>query len=86
MLFHVIALVIYVVMFGYFFANGLLHEYFYWPYLVCFCLPAIRIFLIGHWGQHLERTVSSKINDFKSLNRSYWRSMQYYDTFKGKIG
>jgi len=56
MLFHVIALVIYVVMFGYFFANGLLHEYFYWPYLVCFCLPAIRIFLIGHWGQHLERT------------------------------
>ena len=57
MLFHVIALVIYVVMFGYFFTNGMLNDYFYWPYLICFCLPAIRIFLIGHWGQHLERTV-----------------------------
>jgi len=55
MLFHVIGLAIYVIMFGYFFTNGCLHDYFYWPYLVEFCLPAIRIFLIGHWGQHLER-------------------------------
>ena len=51
-------LAIYVIMFGYFFTNGVLHDYFYWPYLVEFCLPAIRIFLIGHWGQHLERVVS----------------------------
>ena len=56
--FSFVPLVIYVVMFGYFFANGLLNDYFYWPYLVAFILPAIRIFLIGHWGQHLERTVS----------------------------
>jgi len=56
MLFHVISLVIFCVMFGYFFAASMLNDEFYWPYLVLFILPAIRIFLIGHWGQCLEQT------------------------------
>ena len=30
---------------------------FYWPYLVLFALPCVRILLIGHWGQVLEMQV-----------------------------
>lgn len=56
-LFHVIACVIYVVMFGYFFVVGVMESYFYWPFLVLWLQPAIRIFLIGHWGSYLEFTV-----------------------------
>ena len=56
-LFHVIARVIFVVMFGYFFSASLMKDEFYWPYLVLFLLPALRIFLIGHWGQCLEQQV-----------------------------
>jgi hypothetical protein len=50
----VITSVIFVVMFGYFFSAAMLDQKFYWPYLVLCILPAIRIFLIGHWGQVLE--------------------------------
>ena len=54
---HLITSVIFVVMFGYFFAAALIKEEFYWPYLVLFILPAVQIFLIGHWGQSLEQQV-----------------------------
>ena len=58
---HVITCVIFVVMFGYFFSASLLKDEFYWPYLVLFLLPAVRIFLIGHWGQCLEQQVRSQL-------------------------
>ena len=54
---HVVTSVIFVVMFGYFFAASMLNDKFYWPYLVMFLLPAVTIFLIGHWGQCLEQQV-----------------------------
>ncbi len=54
---HLITCVIFVVMFGYFFAASMLKDEFYWPYLVLCLLPAVRIFLIGHWGQCLEQQV-----------------------------
>ena len=56
-LFHVIACVIYVVMFGYFFVAGAMAGFFYWPYLILWLQPAIRVMLIGHWGYHLENIV-----------------------------
>ena len=54
---NVITSVIFVVMFGYFFSASMLDQKFYWPVLVLCLLPAIRIFLIGHWGQVLESQV-----------------------------
>ena len=59
---HLITCVIHVVMFGYFFAASLMVDQFYWPYLVLFLLPAVRIFLIGHWGQCLEQQVRMVIS------------------------
>ena len=44
-------------MFGYFFAASMMLDQFYWPYLVLCLLPAVKIFLIGHWGQCLEQQV-----------------------------
>jgi len=52
---HLVTCVIFVVMFGYFFAASMMVDQFYWPYLVLCLLPAVRIFLIGHWGQCLEQ-------------------------------
>lgn len=52
---HLITSVIFVVMFGYFFSAAMLKDEFYWPYLVLCLLSAVRIFLIGHWGQVLEQ-------------------------------
>jgi len=52
---HLITCVIFVVMFGYFFAASMMLDQFYWPYLVLCLLPAVKIFLIGHWGQCLEQ-------------------------------
>ena len=54
---HLVTCVIFVVMFGYFFAASMMVDQFYWPYLVLCLLPAVRIFLIGHWGQCLEQQV-----------------------------
>jgi hypothetical protein len=62
MLVNVITSVIFVIMFGYFFAAAMLDQKFYWPFLVLFILPAIRIFLIGHWGQVLEIQVGGLQN------------------------
>ena len=55
---NLITSVISVIMFGYFFSAAMLDKEFYWPYLVLFILPAIRIYLIGHWGQVLEQQVT----------------------------
>lgn len=66
---HVVTSVIFVVMFGYFFAASMLNDKFYWPYLVMFLLPAVTIFLIGHWGQCLEQQVIKSFT-FISLNLS----------------
>ncbi len=54
---QIITSVIFVVMFGYFFTASMIDKEFYWPYLALFLLPALRIFLIGHWGQLLEQQV-----------------------------
>ena len=64
-LINVITSVIFVIMFGYFFAAAMLDQKFYWPYLVLCILPAIRIFLIGHWGQVLESQVIVSIQQKK---------------------
>ncbi len=52
---HLVSSVVYTVMFGYFFSASLMDKQFYWPYLVLCLLPAIRILLIGHWGQVMEQ-------------------------------
>ena len=31
---------------------------FYWPFLVIMVTPAIRLMLVGHWGQIMKDTVS----------------------------
>lgn len=52
---HIITSVVFVVMFGYFFAAAAIDTKFYWPYLALGLLPALRIFLVGHWGQLVEQ-------------------------------
>lgn len=54
---HIITSVVFVVMFGYFFAAAAIDTKFYWPYLALGLLPALRIFLVGHWGQLVEQQV-----------------------------
>ena len=34
---------------------------FYWPFLVIMVTPAIRLMLVGHWGQIMKDTVSDTI-------------------------
>jgi hypothetical protein len=52
---HLVTAIINVIMFAYFFIAATIDGHFYWPYLVLCLLPAIKIFLIGHWGQTLEQ-------------------------------
>ena len=52
---HLVTSIINVIMFAYFFIAATIDGHFYWPYLVLCLLPAIKIFLIGHWGQTLEQ-------------------------------
>jgi len=52
---HLVTSIINVIMFAYFFIASTIDGHFYWPYLVLCLLPAIKIFLIGHWGQVLEQ-------------------------------
>ena len=54
---HLVTSIINVIMFAYFFIASTIDGHFYWPYLVLCLLPAIKIFLIGHWGQVLEQQV-----------------------------
>ena len=54
---HLVTAIINVIMFAYFFIAATIDGHFYWPYLVLCLLPAIKIFLIGHWGQTLEQQV-----------------------------
>ena len=58
---HLVTSVITVIMFAYFFIASTIDGHFYWPYLVLCLLPAIKIFLIGHWGQVLEQQVRLSI-------------------------
>ena len=51
---HIITSVIHLILFGYFFSASALDSASLednWPYLVLAILPAIRLLLIGHWGQ-----------------------------------
>ena len=59
---HICSSVVFVVMFGYFFSATTIDKEFYWPYLVLFLLPCIRILLIGHWGQVLEHQVGGHMD------------------------
>ena len=34
---------------------------FYWPYLVIMITPALRLMLVGHWGQIVKDTVRQLI-------------------------
>ena len=51
---HIVTSVIHLILFGYFFSASALDGSSLediWPYLVLAVLPAIRLLLIGHWGQ-----------------------------------
>ena len=62
---HLVTAIINVIMFAYFFIAATIDGHFYWPYLVLCLLPAIKIFLIGHWGQTLEQQVLHNLIYFK---------------------
>jgi len=68
---HIITSVIFAVMFGYFFSASMIDKEFYWPYLVLFLLPCLRILLIGHWGQVLEHQVRrNRKKPFRSFSHA----------------
>ena len=65
---HLVTAIINVIMFAYFFIAATIDGHFYWPYLVLCLLPAIKIFLIGHWGQTLEQQVIHSLIYFKFVD------------------
>merc|ERR1712029_825056 len=56
MLANMITNVVIVIMFGFFTIAGALDGNFYWPFLVIMLTPAIRLMLVGHWGQIMKDT------------------------------
>ena len=36
---------------------------FYWPFLVIMVTPAIRLMLVGHWGQIMKDTVRENVEE-----------------------
>merc|ERR1719232_1534400 len=56
MLANMITNVVILIMFGFFTIAGALDGKFYWPFLVIMLTPAIRLMLVGHWGQILKDT------------------------------
>ena len=60
MLANLITNVVILIMFGFFTIAGALDGKFYWPFLIIMLTPAIRLMLVGHWGQILKDTVSFK--------------------------
>lgn len=56
MLANLITNVVILIMFGFFTIAGALDGKFYWPFLVIMLTPAIRLMLVGHWGQILKDT------------------------------
>ncbi len=75
---HIVSSVIFVVMFGYFFSALTIDSEFYWPYLVLFLLPCIRILLIGHWGQVLEHQVRRRRRRRRRIERASCRTCPRY--------
>ena len=57
MLANLITNVVILIMFGFYTIAGALDGKFYWPFLVIMLTPAIRLMLVGHWGQILKDTV-----------------------------
>jgi len=56
MLANLITNVVILIMFGFFTIAGALDGKFYWPFLIIMLTPAIRLMLVGHWGQILKDT------------------------------
>merc|ERR1712240_779268 len=48
--------VVIVIMFGFFTIAGALDGNFYWPFLIIMLTPALRLMLVGHWGQIMKDT------------------------------
>jgi len=56
MLANMITNVVIVIMFGFFTIAGALDGNFYWPFLIIMLTPALRLMLVGHWGQIMKDT------------------------------
>merc|ERR1719433_1879066 len=56
MLANMITNVVIVILFGFYTIAGALDGEFYWPFLVIMVTPAIRLMLVGHWGQIMKDT------------------------------
>jgi len=56
MLANLITNIVILIMFGFFTIAGALDGKFYWPFLIIMLTPAIRLMLVGHWGQILKDT------------------------------
>jgi len=56
MLANMITNVVVVIMFGFYTVAGALAGEFYWPFLVIMLTPALRLLLVGHWGQIMKDT------------------------------
>ena len=74
MLANLITNVVILIMFGFFTIAGALDGKLYWPFLIIMLTPAIRLMLVGHWGQILKDTVS-----FKSEQRSFQLQKRLYN-------
>merc|ERR1719346_972446 len=56
MLANLVTNVVILIMFGFYTIAGALDGKFYWPFLIIMLTPAIRLMLVGHWGQILKDT------------------------------
>merc|ERR1719471_978044 len=56
MLANMITNVVIISMFGFYTIAGALDGEFYWPFLVIMLSPALRLMLVGHWGQIVKDT------------------------------
>merc|ERR1712241_1055530 len=56
MLANLVTNVVILIMFGFYTIAGALDGKFYWPFLVIMLSPALRLMLVGHWGQIMKDT------------------------------
>ena len=68
MLANMITNVVVVIMFGFYTVAGALAGEFYWPFLVIMLTPALRLLLVGHWGQIMKDTVGCCLHTSELLN------------------
>ena len=68
MLANMITNVVVVIMFGFYTVAGALAGEFYWPFLVIMLTPALRLLLVGHWGQIMKDTVRCGLHTSKLHN------------------